>query len=97
MNTNSVRQGEPCRQVTNSSVFIINITAFIVNINVNQILHGTQTVQVTPEKNSSVFSHALADVSNGMLGAKLRSNNPSVLNWGCWLTQVVLYNGHKTV
>jgi len=23
--------------------------------------------------------------------------NPPVLNWGCWLTQVVLYNGHKTV
>ena len=26
----------------------------------------------------------------------LLRQNPPVLNYGCWLTQVVLYNGHKT-
>jgi len=27
----------------------------------------------------------------------LLQQNPVVLNWGCWLTQVVLCNGCKTV
>jgi len=32
------------------------------------------------------------------MGSKsLLQENPPVLNCGCWLTQIVLYNGHKTV
>jgi len=27
----------------------------------------------------------------------LHKQNPPVLNWRCWLTQVDLYNGHKMV
>jgi len=27
----------------------------------------------------------------------LHKQNPPVLNWRCWLTQVDLYNGRKTV
>jgi len=27
----------------------------------------------------------------------LLQQNPTVVNWGCWLRQIVLYNGHKMV
>ena len=40
----------------------------------------------------------LAAVSKGMWAVKLLEQNPLiVLNWGCRLTQVVLYIGHEMV
>ena len=31
------------------------------------------------------------------MGSKiLLQENPPVLNWRCWLSQVYMYNGHKT-
>jgi len=33
----------------------------------------------------------------GMQAVKLLQQNPPVLNWRCWLTQVVPYNGRKTI
>jgi len=38
----------------------------------------------------------LVAVSKGMLAVK-HCTNEILLNWGCWLTQVDLYNGRKTV
>jgi len=33
----------------------------------------------------------------GHAGSKtFLQQNPLVLNWGCWLTQAVLHNDHKT-
>jgi len=36
-------------------------------------------------------------ISKGLLVVKLLQQNALVRNWGCWLTEVVLYNGHKMV
>ena len=40
---------------------------------------------------------ALVAVSKRMLTVRLLQQNPPVLNWGCWLTQIVLCNGSKMV
>ena len=40
--------------------------------------------------------NALVAVTKDNLGNKtLPQQNPAVLNWGYWLTLVILYNGHK--
>jgi len=39
----------------------------------------------------------LVAISKGMRAVKLLQQNHPVLNWGCRLMQVVLYNGRKTV
>jgi len=36
-------------------------------------------------------------VIKSMKAVKLCQQNPPVLNWQCWLTQVVLYSGHKAL
>jgi len=41
--------------------------------------------------------NALVVISNGMRAGKLFRQNPPVLNWGCWLTQVDLCNGYQMV
>jgi len=39
--------------------------------------------------------NALVVVSRGIRTVKLLQQNPPVLNWRCWLMQVVLYIGRK--
>ena len=54
----------------------------------------------TVEENSSIFSliQSTSCHHQGLAASKtLLQQNPLVLNWGYQLTQVVLYNGHKTV
>jgi len=41
--------------------------------------------------------NALVAVSKDMQAVKLLQQNPRVLNWGCRLMQVVLYNGCKKI
>jgi len=59
-------------------------------------------VQVTPLqslRNLALFlnPNVLVAVIKGMRAVKLLHQNPPVLNWGCQLMQVVLYNGCKKV
>jgi len=52
----------------------------------------------TAEEISIVFCLIWMCYQQGHAGSKtLFQQNPPVLNWGCQLTQVVLYNGRKTV
>ena len=46
-----------------------------------------------------IIIHACNMLKYGKMRAvkTLLQQNPPVLNWGCWLTQVVLYNGYKMV
>jgi len=47
---------------------------------------------------SSPLSECASYHQQGHAGSKnLLHQNPLVLNWGCRITQVVLYNGHKMV
>ena len=39
----------------------------------------------------------LVAVSKGLQEVKILQQNPPVVNWGCRLMQVFLYNGRKTV
>ena len=39
--------------------------------------------------------NVLVAVSKSMWAVKLLQQNPPVINWRCWLTQVDLYSGHK--
>ena len=61
----------------------------------------TEMVQITPLRRtlaSSPLSECTSCHQQGQAGSKtLLKQNPLVLNRGCWLTQVVLYNGHKMV
>jgi len=44
------------------------------------------------------YNYYYSRCQQGHGGSKtLRQQNPPFLNWKCWLTQVDLYNGHKTV
>jgi len=56
-------------------------------------------VQVTPMKRTLASSNpnAPAAISKGMRAVKLCSNKILQFLTGCLLTQVVLYNGRKTV
>jgi len=45
------------------------------------------------EDNSSVFSLIQTHCSHKIL----QLLNPPVVNWRCWLTQVDVYTGHKTI
>jgi len=47
---------------------------------------------------SSPLSECAGCRQQGHAGSKtLHRQNPPVRNWRCWLTQVDLYNGHKTL
>jgi len=61
-------------------------------------VQGTETVQVRRTLLSYPYSECASCRQQGHAGSKtsLQQNTP-VLNWGCRLTQVVLYNGHKTI
>jgi len=67
----------------------------------NSTVRSGDSVDNTIEENSSVFSLIRMRwfPSARACGSKtLHQQNPLVLNWRCWwLTQVDLYNGHKTV
>jgi len=57
-------------------------------------------VDNTVEENSSVFSviRYAGCRQQGHAGSNtLQPENPPVLNWRCWLTQVDPYNGRKTL
>ena len=54
----------------------------------SRVCHGMETVQ---------FECASCHQQGNARSKTLLQQNPPVLNWGCRLTQVVLYNGRKTV
>jgi len=59
-----------------------------------------ETVHVTPLRTlvSSPESEFASCHQQGHAGSEtLLQQNPPVLNWGCWLAQVILYNGRKLV
>jgi len=62
---------------------------------------GTETVHVTPVRRmlaSSPWSERARCRRHGHAGGKtLLQQNPLILNWGCRLMQVVLYNDCKLV
>jgi len=64
-------------------------------------MNGMEMVQVTPLRRnlaSSPESEYARCHQQEHIGSKtLLKQSPSALNWWCWLMQVVLYNGHKTV
>jgi len=64
-------------------------------------VQGTETVHVTLLRRTLLsypYSECASCRQQGHAGSKtsLQQNTP-VLNGGCRLTQVVLYNGHKTI
>jgi len=66
-----------------------------------QCFDGTEMVHVTALRRtlaSSLYSECAGCHWQGHAGSStLLYQNPQVLNWGCCLTQVVLYNGCKMV
>ena len=61
--------------------------------------HVAEMVLVTPLRRTLDHllpnPNALVVVSKGTRAAKLCSIKSSNIDWGCWLTQVILYNGRK--
>jgi len=80
-------------QITVGLIFVLQYTP--------RLKDGTETVQVTPLRrtlaSSPNFECASCHHQAHTDSRTLLQQNPPVCNSGCWLMQIVLYNGHEMV